>query len=161
MATKLSEHFTIEELTYSATAADNKIDNTPTKEHIDNLTELVTNLLEPLRVAWGKPINVTSCYRGFRLNQKVRGAKASAHCVGYAADIVPSNRDIAGFKKFVREWLHNTNTAYDQYIDEAKKNGSEWVHVGIRNSKGKQRKQDLITTDGVNYRLLPRWTKKG
>lgn len=159
MATKLTDHFTLEELTYSVTATKNKLDNTPSEEHKKHLEELAVELLEPLRVAWGSAIRVSSGYRGFRLNEKVKGSKSSAHCVGYAADLVPENGDIKGFKTFVRKWLKETGKKYDQYIDEKNLKGSEWVHVGIRDRKGRQRHQDLITTDGKNYNLLPRWTK--
>lgn len=152
MATKLSEHFTLEELTYSATAAANKIDNTPTKEHIAHLQELVTNLLEPLRVAWGKPIKITSGYRGFRLNEKVKGAKKSAHCAGYAADMVPIGASMKEFKTFVRRWLRETGKKYDQYIDEHS-GASEWVHLAVRSQGGAQRKQDLLYKGGV-YTML-------
>lgn len=153
MATKLSEHFTLEEMVYSATADANHIDNTPTAEHRAHLQELVTNLLEPLRVAWGKPIRVTSGYRGFRLNEKAKGAKKSAHCVGYAADMVPSNGDIAGFKTFVRTWLHKTGKKYDQYIDEHS-GTSQWVHLAVRSQGRLQRKQDLLYKGG-EYTNLP------
>lgn len=154
MATKLSEHFTLEELTYSATAAANHIPNVPTEVHKAHLKELVTNLLEPLRVAWGGSIKVTSGYRGFRLNQKVKGSKSSAHCNGYAADLVPSDGRIKEFKKFTKDWLRTSGRKYDQFIDERKLNGSEWVHLGLKNGRGGQRKQNLKTLDGKNYTLL-------
>ena len=154
MATKLSEHFTLEEMTYSATAAANKIDNTPTKEHVAHLTELVTNLLEPLRVAWGKPIKITSGYRGFRLNEKVKGAKKSAHCAGYAADMVPADGNITEFQTFVRQWLKQTGKKYDQYIDEHS-GASQWGHLAVRSQGGAQRKQNLLYKGGVYTMLKP------
>lgn len=158
MATKLTEHFTLEEMTYSATAAANKIDNTPPAEHRKHLQELCDYILEPLRVAWGAPIKVTSGYRGFRLNQRVKGSKSSAHCVGYAADIVPKDgnlQDIRTFKIFMRKWLKQNNIAYDQFIDERNLKGSEWVHIGLRSQAGRQRRQNLKTLDAKNYTLLP------
>ena len=58
------KHFTIHELTRSATADRKGIDNTPSKQVIENLTALVDNVLDPLREAWGKPIHVnTVSYR--------------------------------------------------------------------------------------------------
>ena len=148
---RLTAHFTLEELTASTTAKQLGIANTPTPEHVNNLSELAQRILEPLRVAWGSPIIVTIGYRGYRLNAAVGGSTTSAHCYGLAADIVPANGDIKGFKAFVRDYLHRTNTAYDQYIDEKDKKGSEWVHIGIRNRQGKQRRQDLYTKDGKVY----------
>lgn len=153
MATKLTEHFTLEELTYSATAAKNNIPNIPTELHKQHLKELAVELLEPLRMAWGGGIRVSSGYRGFRLNQAVKGSKSSAHCNGYAADLVPVDGRIREFKKFTKEWLKATKRGYDQFIDERKPNGSEWVHLGLRNSRGGQRRQNLKTLDGVNYTI--------
>ena len=154
MATKLTEHFTLEELTYSATAAANKIDNTPDAAQVAHLRELATNLLEPLRQAWGKPIKITSGFRGFRLNEKVKGAKKSAHCAGYAADMMPTDGNITGFKTFVRQWLKKTGAKYDQFIDEHS-GASQWVHLAVRSQGGLQRKQDLLYKGGV-YTYLPK-----
>ena len=148
---RLTAHFTLEELTASTKAKQLGIANTPTPEHVNNLHELAERILEPLRIAWGSPIYVSSCYRGYKLNAAVGGSTTSAHCYGYAADLVPANGKMAEFKAFVRDYLHRTNTAYDQYIDEKDKKGSEWVHIGIRNRQGKQRRQDLYTKDGKVY----------
>ena len=154
---RLTAHFTLEELTASTKAKQLHIDNTPSPEHIANLQELADKILEPLRVAWGSPIIVSSGYRGYKLNQAVKGSTTSAHCYGLAADLVPYNGDIRGFKAFVRNFLHRSNIAYDQYIDEKDTKGSEWVHVGIRNRQGKQRHQDLFTLDAKHYNPLPKW----
>ena len=148
---KLSKYFSLEEFTRSDTARKLGIDNTPTPEHIQNLSDMCVNLLDPIREAWGRPLIVTSGYRGYKLNAAVKGSKTSAHCYGLAADIIPANGAMVAFKQFVRDWLHQTGTAFDQYIDEAKENGSEWVHVGLRNKQGKQRRQELKTVDGGKH----------
>ena len=154
--TKISEHFSLEELTASETARKQGVDNTPNAIHTVNLCRLIWLLVEPLRLAWGSGINITSGYRGFQLKE---ASSSSVHPLGLAVDMVPANGRIKEFKAFVRDWLHETGAKYDQYIDE-KRGASEWVHLGLTNAAGKQRLQDLITTDGKNYRLLPRWTKK-
>ena len=148
---RLTAHFTLEELTASTKAKQLGIANTPTPEHVEHLHELAERILEPLRIAWGSAIAVSSGYRGYRLNAAVGGSTTSAHCYGYAADLVPANGKMAEFKAFVRDYLHRTNTAYDQFIDEKNLKGSEWVHIGIRNRQGKQRRQDLYTKDGKVY----------
>ena len=141
------KYFSIKELTKSATAKAQGLDNTPTAEAEEHLTELVETLLDPLREAWGAPIKVTSGYRGFQLNQAVKGSKTSAHCQGYAADLVPADGHIDEFKIFVKNWLKENDIAFDQYIDE-KSGNSTWVHLGLRNSKGEQRKQFLKYRNG-------------
>ena len=50
------KYFTIKELSHSDTAVARGIDNTPTGEVVHNLTELVENVLDPLREKYGKPI---------------------------------------------------------------------------------------------------------
>ena len=144
-------HFTLAELTASATATKKKIDNTPTATEQGHLQCLAAYLLEPLRVAWGSPITVTSGYRGPKLNTSIGGAKKSAHLQGYAADIVPQNGEIKRFKRYVRDWLIANDVAFDQYIDERNTAGSEWVHLGLISPEGTQRRQFLITLNGKDY----------
>jgi pullulanase len=79
---------------------------------------------------------------------------------GYSTDPYNPVARIKEFKQCFRDWLHEEKKEYDQYIDETRGDGAQWVHFGHFSPSGKQRLQDLITTDGVNYRLLPRWTKK-
>ena len=43
------KYFTIKEMCSSSTAQARGIDNTPTEEAISNLTELINNVLDPLR----------------------------------------------------------------------------------------------------------------
>ena len=83
----LSKHFTLDELIKSATAQRKGIDNFPTAEHLENLRDLVEQILEPLRVHYGRPIIITSGYRCEKLNKAVGGSKTSQHCLGMAADI--------------------------------------------------------------------------
>lgn len=148
---KLSEHFTLEELTHSDTAIKLGIKNEPTEIEIGHLRMLCVYLLEPLRQAWGSGIQVTSGFRCEKLNNKVGGSKTSAHRFGYAADIVPSNGKMAEFKRDIKRILANGSGEFDQCIDE-KKGSSEWLHIGLVSPKGEQRKQFLITKDGKNYK---------
>lgn len=152
--------FTLSELTHSDTATARKIDNTPTADHVAHLQELVAELLDPLREAWGdycqrhgatKPgIRVSSGYRGFRLNAAVRGAASSAHCQGYAADLIPLNGDLRGFKACCREFLADRN--FDQMISESEDASGTpvWIHLGLRDGRGAQRRQ-LLTMRGGRY----------
>lgn len=149
---KLTEHFDLEEFV--------KKGETPDAMVIGHLRLLCTLLLEPLRIAWGSGIAVTSGYRSPERNASTEGAsKTSAHPLGFAADIVPTNGDIRGFKEFVKEWLcmdsywHGIPALFDQCIDERNARGSEWVHIGLMNGNGEMRQQFLKTTDGVHYQL--------
>ena len=84
------QHFTIQELSASATAERLAIDNTPPRAAQRMLTILVEQLLDPIRRRYGAPIIVTSGYRCPALNTAVGGVANSHHIVGCAADIVAS-----------------------------------------------------------------------
>ena len=136
---KLSQHFSLEEMTKSQTAVRKKIDNTAPPEVVENLKALCENVLEKIRLHFGRPIMVNSGYRGPKLNKAIGGAKTSQHMTGQAADI-----EIPGISnKILFCWIRD-NLNFDQLILEFHKEGvpdSGWVHVSW-NSNG-NRKQVL------------------
>lgn len=136
---KLSQHFTLEEMTKSQTGARKGIDNTAPPEVVQNLKLLCENVLEKIRIHFGKPLTVNSGYRGPKLNKAIGGAKNSQHMTGQAADI-----EISGISnKALFNWIKD-NIEFDQLILEYHKEGisdSGWVHVSW-NSNG-NRKQVL------------------
>ena len=87
------KYFTLQELTASATAQREGIDNSPTKCAYHLLYVLVEQLLDPIREAWGEPIVVSSGYRCRELNALVGGAQHSHHLIGCAADLIAGSRD--------------------------------------------------------------------
>lgn len=131
------KYFTIDEFTRSEAAKKLKIDNTPTKEAIDNLNALVDNLLDPLRELYGKPIFVNSGYRSQKLNKAIFGAPNSQHMTGEAADIEGFDRSVKENKKLF-ELIKNSGLPFDQLINES---NFSWVHVSY--SKKKNRRQIL------------------
>ncbi len=126
----LSLHFTLEEFIISQTAIRKNIDNTPSKKEISALKLLCKKILEPLRIAIEKPINISSGYRCVKLNTAIGGAKTSQHIKGEAADI--------GVKAFTTEQLYqyikNSGLPFDQLIQEF----DSWVHVSYRNNPRSQ-----------------------
>lgn len=138
------KYFTIDELCYSDTAIELGIENKPNKEIESHLIQLVEELLDPLRNAWGSAIRVTSGYRCAKLNSVLKGSSpTSAHLVGFAADLVPCHGSITEFKKFVVKWLKENNIQFDQAICETNGKGVQWVHLGLYNLSMQQRKQIL------------------
>ena len=63
MNTPVTMHFSIEEMYASETAKRLGIDNKPSTQKMINLVYLCAFVLEPLRVAMGKPIKISSGYR--------------------------------------------------------------------------------------------------
>ena len=138
------KYFTINELTHSDTAIALGIENKPNHKITEHLVQLIEELLDPLREAWGSAIKVTSGYRCAKLNNVLKGSSpTSAHLVGFAADLVPCNGSITEFKKFVVKWLKENNIAFDQCLCETNGQGKQWVHLGLYNLSMQQRKQIL------------------
>jgi zinc D-Ala-D-Ala carboxypeptidase len=120
---KISEHFTLEELSFSEAAARLGLDNTPTSIVITNLG-LVAAVMERIRTLLGdRPIVVHSGYRSPEVNHAVGGVVTSAHCRGLACDFVCS---AFGTPAEVALAISNSDIEYDQLILEY-----GWVHVGL------------------------------
>lgn len=134
MVTK--SYFTVAELYASDTAKKYGINNTPNSIVISHLQQLI-NFLNPLREAWGSAIRVSSGYRCEKLNRFVGGSKTSSHLIGYGVDLIPVNGKMDAFKKFIIDYMKNK--MFDQCIIE-KSGKTEWVHIGLYNLKGQQRK---------------------
>ena len=123
------KHFTLTELTRSATARRLGIDNTPPQEAVTALAQLVDNVLDPLREAWGAPLYVTSGYRCPALNRAVGGVPHSQHILGQAADVTTGTID--GNRR-LWQLLQSLKLPVDQVINEQ---GYRWLHIshGPRN----------------------------
>ena len=118
-------YFKLIEFTASATARELDIDNTPSKDAIENIEALVSNVLDPLRDAFGKPVYVSSGFRSARLNMAVGGAKNSQHLKGEAADITANSREN---NKWLFEYIRD-NLPFDQLVDEY---NYSWIHVSVK-----------------------------
>jgi zinc D-Ala-D-Ala carboxypeptidase len=119
---KISEHFTIEELTDSDYAARHGISNAPTQDMHENLVALAQGL-ERVRRVLGQPMHITSGYRSPKVNAGAGGAKDSYHMKGLAADF-----KVAGMTPYevcsVIE-AHKVEIQYDKQILEF----GAWTHI--------------------------------
>lgn len=138
-------NFTLSEFVNSETAKKRKIDNTPSFEIVSHLEELVSTILQPIRTAYGKPLNVTSGYRCPALNKAVGGSPTSAHLYGYAADIQPADGNVKGLIAFAERFMKDNGIMFDQSISE-KSGKTEWWHIAVRNGKGEQRGMTMTLT---------------
>ena len=82
---KLSQNFSLRELTKSQTAERKGISNEPTEEHIENLKLLCTNILQPIRDEWGV-VSISSGYRSQALCEAIGSKITRQHARGQAAD---------------------------------------------------------------------------
>ena len=132
--TKLTEHFTLEELTITS---HREFENIPNDAEIANLQRLAEFLETVKTVLGGKPIMINSAFRSKQVNDSVGSKDSSQHRVGCAADIrVPSMTPDQVVKALIESGL-----PYDQLIREF----DAWCHISIPNEpNGTPRKQVLI-----------------
>ena len=137
---KLTENFSLNELTKSQTAERKGIDNTPSTEHQENLKSLCEMILQPIRDHFGQVVSVSSGYRSPELCVAIGSSTQSQHAKGEASDFEifgVSNKELA-------DWI-DENLDYDQLILEYWKGEDEpnsgWVHCSF-NTQG-NRKQYL------------------
>jgi uncharacterized protein YcbK (DUF882 family) len=84
----ISKDFSYREFERSEVADAKHICNVITSFEVrDSILALTENVLQPLRDAWGKPLEVNSGYRCKALNAAVGGVPTSQHLKGEAADI--------------------------------------------------------------------------
>lgn len=142
--TKLSKNFTLEELTFSITANNHGINNTPNSEAKAALKRLAVEVLQPIRDAYGQPIIVSSGYRCPALNAAVGGVKNSQHVLGQAADIKAVNQKANGILfNFIRDLVKSGKLKVGQLIWEyGTKTRPNWIHVSLPRA-GKQNNQIL------------------
>ena len=119
----LSKNFSLAELTKSQTAERKGIPNTPTADHIYNLTALCENILQPIRNEFGSFI-VSSGYRSPELCEAIGSKATSQHAKGEAADF-----EVAGVSNYkLATWIKE-NLPFDQLILECFQGGnSGWIH---------------------------------
>ena len=133
---KLSENFTIEEMTASQTASRNGWDNTPNATELANLMRIAA-LLEKVRTLVNKPITVTSGFRSKLVNDAIGSKDTSQHRIGCAADIKVSGMT----PKQVVGAIVSSDIGYDQVIEEF----GSWTHISVPSTASTTpRKQALI-----------------
>jgi putative chitinase len=140
--TKLTENFSLSEMTVSPTAKRLGIPNTPTAEHIENMRYCCEKILEPVRAKFG-PVTINSSYRAPLVNKAVGGSKTSQHVNGQAIDFEVKGVD----NKKVADWIAD-NLEFDQVILEFYSVGdknSGWVHASIK-KEGSNRRMRMIAT---------------
>lgn len=141
----LTDHFTLEELTHSQTAARNSIPNDlqPGSQEYENLQRMAVTMEEVRAILGDKPILISSGYRSHQVNTAVGGSKTSQHMNGLACDFICPT---FGTPLEICQKLkpHMRELGIDQLIYEF----GTWVHLGL--TTGKPRHQTLtIDTSGT------------
>jgi hypothetical protein len=118
---QLSEHFTLEEATYSETAVRMGINNQPSTVQLENMKHAAA-CLEPLRAVTG-PLRINSWLRLPDVNVAVGGSKVSSHMDGFAIDVSSSTLTPIQLCHKVEE----LGIKFDQMIHEY----GRWMHLSI------------------------------
>ena len=105
---QLSEHFTLEEATYSKTATEKGINNQPDARQLGNM-KISAAGMEQVRALLGNPIGVSSWLRQPELNVAVGGSK------------------VVGVPLEVAKKIAESGIKYDQMIHEY----GRWVHISF------------------------------
>jgi len=139
---KLTEHFTLEELTHTD---HREFDNIPNEAEAANLERLALMLEHVKEVLGGKPIIVNSAFRSKPVNDAVGSKDTSQHRIGCAADIrVPGMTPDAVVKAVIAAGL-----GYDQVIREF----DRWTHISIPNTKEMTPRRQALIIDKAGTRL--------
>ena len=147
---KLSEHFTLGELTKSGSHPE--VYNIPSHEAIANLKRLCV-WLEALREASpgptaspdpskgrGAPIIINSGYRSPQLNRKIGGAANSNHLTGCAVDIRTSGMEQAiCYAAILIKYSKESNQDFDELLIEKNRYGAVWVHFAVRPKENRRK----------------------
>ncbi len=145
---KLSEHFTLGELTKTNTG----IDNVPNEEQVNNLKRLCS-WLERLRKKWNDyygegddPLIINSAFRSVAVNRKVGGATNSNHLSGCAADIRCVGVEQAlRYATLLLDISDVDKEEFDELLIERSRRGGYWIHFAVR-AKDNRRRVKFIST---------------
>jgi hypothetical protein len=131
---KLSQNFSLRELTKSQTAERKGISNEPSEEHIENLKLLCTHVLQKVRDQFGI-VSISSGYRSPELCEALGSKSTSQHARGQAADFECYGVD----NNELFNWVIS-NVEFDQAILEFYDGSPEsgWLHVSYNedNNRG-------------------------
>lgn len=134
---KLSEHFTLGEMT--ASSSHPEIYNVPPPAYVDNLRRLCS-WLEELRRTYAEsycdcrdtPLRISSGYRSEKLNRAVGGERQSNHLTGCAADIrCDSCAQAVRYAALLLDIAAQRAEPFDELIIE-KKYTHFWLHFAVR-----------------------------
>ena len=145
---KLSEHFSLQEMTKTRVNAK----NVPNEAQVKNLQQLC-EWLEALRTKWNQtygngndPIIINSAFRSPTVNIAVGGSSTSNHLTGCAADIrVLGMEQLMRYAVILLDIADETKRDFDELLME-RKGDSLWLHFAVKEF-GNRRRIKFIGND--------------
>ncbi|MFA7360766.1 MAG: D-Ala-D-Ala carboxypeptidase family metallohydrolase [Candidatus Kapaibacterium sp.] len=135
---KLTDNFSLEEMSISAMAVRKGVDNVPGEAEIKNLQILCEKILEPIREEVNCSIRVFSGYRSLTVNKLVGGSLTSQHMHGEAADTIAIGMSVEDYYQRIKKMVKDNRLVVDQVIQEF----NSWVHISFTITRA-NRKQFL------------------
>lgn len=135
--TQLSEHFSLDEATYSETAVRLGINNQPNEQQLENMKKAAAGL-EQLRAVSG-PLRINSWLRLPDVNVAVGGSKVSSHMDGWAIDVSSTKMTPIELCHKVEE----LGIKFDQMIHEF----GRWMHISFA-PEMRQQKLTIFKPEG-------------
>ena len=155
--TKLTEHFTLAEMTKTSV----NLKNVPNEAQIENLKR-VCRWLELLRSRYNEryegpvdvftplalrrgvggevPIVINSGYRSEEVNKAVGGAATSNHLTGCAADIRVSGMEQAlRYAVILLDISDEIREDFDELLIERNARGAIWLHFAVRPTRNRRK----------------------
>ena len=142
---QLSEHFTLEEFTFSQTAARKGIDNDPPATMYLTLKRTAAGM-EQVRSLLGAPIKITSAYRCLSLNAAIGSKNTSQHTKGEAVDFTCA----VGDPKTIVARIMSSDIKFDQLICEF----DSWTHISVTNQPGAVPRKQALIIDKSSTRIF-------
>lgn len=136
----ITPHFTLAEMTVSQIAAREGLDNKPGPQALANL-DLLCQALEGVRELCRAPVLISSGFRSQAVNQRVGGARNSAHLSGLAADFTVVEIE----PREVVQRILASDLVFDQLILEY----DSWVHLAV--AAQTPRREVLTARRGMGY----------
>ena len=144
---KLSEHFTLRELTKTSVG----LPNVPTEEQVKNLRR-VCGWLEMLRDEWNRrygegdePIVISSGFRSEAVNRAVGGVPTSNHTTGCAVDIrVSGMEQLLRYAVILLDISDESREDFDELLLE-RRGSVVWLHLAVR-QQGNRRRVRLLNS---------------
>jgi hypothetical protein len=132
-----SPHFSLDELTFSETAARKGIDNTPSDDVLDNLYKTAMEMENVRELLGNNPILISSGYRCLALNELLGSKPTSAQIRGLAVDFTCPKY---GDPHDIVDAIFGSDFQYDQIILEH----HSWCHLAFPADGESARKKALI-----------------
>jgi hypothetical protein len=121
---QLSNHFSLDEATYSETAVRLGINNQPSTLQLANMQVAAEGMENIREILGGKSIRINSWLRLPEVNVAVGGSKVSSHMDGWAIDFVCTG---FGTPLEVCKAIEASGLKYDQMIHEF----ARWTHISF------------------------------